>query len=476
MIAKLKKILPQNAFARGVSVLVGGTAGAQALMVLVSPLLTRLYTPVDFGLLAIYSGLLALFAVVASLRYELAIPLPESNTEAANVLVLSLLVVLVMTSISAIMVLVAGEQIAHALDAPKLAQFFWLLPIGVLLSGIYKVFNYWAVRTKAFGDIAKTRVSQTLATLAVQLLGYTLGGIALLFGQAGGQGVGSLRLARSAIKHKEFRSWSWGGVWQAAKRYKQFPIFSTWSGLFNTAGTQLPPLMFAAFFSAGAAGLYALANRILKLPMSILGGAIGQVYFSNMAEAKKDGTLANQIEKGAVGLLKLSLPAAMVFMLFAPEMFAWVFGEDWKLSGEIARWMVPWIVFQFISSPLSVVFFVLEKEKLGLYFQVVMFLFRFLAILIGYLYFEFMNALIFFAITSAVCYFFYCQAVFFVCNASYKLFLISFLTESFKVAASLAPIVLVLYWSLPLALVISVLVMLIFYVPRFKSFYFVKRN
>lgn len=182
----IKKLCPQNSFARGVSILVGGTAGAQALMILAAPLLTRLYTPEYFGLLAVYSGLLAIFAVVASLQYELAIPLPESNSEAANVLVLSLLVVILMTGISAIMVLVAGEQMADVLNTPKLASYFWLLPLGVFLSGIYNIFNYWAVRTQAFGDIARTRVSQTLVTLVVQLLGFKLGGIALLLGQTGG--------------------------------------------------------------------------------------------------------------------------------------------------------------------------------------------------------------------------------------------------------------------------------------------------
>src|SRR5690606_14087552 len=101
-----------------------------------------LYTTEDFGLLAVYSGLLALFAVVASLRYELAIPMPESNAEAANIIILSLLAVLFMTGVSSLIVWLAGQQIAEALDAPNLARFFWLLPVGVLLTGVYKVFNY----------------------------------------------------------------------------------------------------------------------------------------------------------------------------------------------------------------------------------------------------------------------------------------------------------------------------------------------
>lgn len=380
---KASRLLPKSTFARGVSVLVGGTAGAQLLMVLAAPLLTRLYTPEDFGLLAVYAGLLALFGVVSSLRYEVAIPLPESNAEAANVLVLSLLVVLVMTSISAIMVFIIGEDVVKALNSPGLGKYFWLLPVGVLFSGIYKVFNYWAVRTKAFGDIAKTRITQTLATLAVQLVGYKMGSFALLAGQAGGQGIGSVRLARAASKHQEIQSWSWPGVLVAAKRYKDFPLFSTWGGLFNTAGIQMPPLMFAAFFSASAAGLYALAHRVLAMPMTLLGEAIGKVFFSNAAEAYREGRLAPLVEKVHRMLAEIAMPATLMLIIAAPEVFALVFGESWAEAGEFARYMAPWLYMVFITSPLSTLFSVLERQRLSMAFQAALLVVRLVAILIG---------------------------------------------------------------------------------------------
>lgn len=468
----LEGLLPKNGFARGVSVLVGGTASAQALMVMAAPLLTRLYSPEDFGLLAVYGGLLALYTVVASLRYELAIPLPESHVEAANVLILSLLVVLVTTSISAAMVLLAGTQIAQALSTPKLSQYFWLLPLGVLLTGVYNVLNYWAVRNKSFGDIASTRITQSLATLVVQILGFKFGGIALLFGQASGQGVGSLRLARSALKYEELKAWSWQGVWQAAKRYRQFPLFSTGSGLLNTAGTQLPPLIFAALFSASAAGLYALANRILRLPMTVLGAAIGKVYFSNLADAHRESRLSGLVETGVESLLKLALPAAAAFMVIAPDLFALVFGEDWRISGKIALWMTPWLLFQFIGAPLSTVYFVLEKEKLGLCFQAGMFSLRVLSVMVGYVYFDFIGTLIIFSLVSALCYFLYIISVVMLAHARLGLCAALFFKESLLVVIAMLP---AFYFSLVdysiLVYLFIAIALLVFYIPRFKSLY-----
>lgn len=219
----IRGILPKNTFARGVTILVGGTASAQILLVLAAPVLTRLYTPEDFGLLAVYASLLALIGVVSSLRYELAIPLPEDEVEAANVAVLCLILVGLSTLLTGVLVWLLGSMVAEALGVPTLANYLWLLPVGVLLSGAYSVFNYWAVRTKRFTAIAGTKLRQALAILAIQLAAFKLGGIALLFGQVAGQGVGTTRgttrLGRTALASAEFRQLCWQGIWIAAQRY-----------------------------------------------------------------------------------------------------------------------------------------------------------------------------------------------------------------------------------------------------------------
>jgi O-antigen/teichoic acid export membrane protein len=387
MIATIKlhigHLLPKNAFARGVSVLVGGTASAQVLLVLAAPLLTRLYSPEDFGLLAVYAGLLALVGVVSSLRYELAIPLPEDDREAANIAVLSLLLVAVSTLVSALLVLLFGDVIAGALGVPRLADYFWLLPVGVLLGGAYKVFNYWAVRTKRFTTIAGTTLRQALATIAIQLAAFKLGVLALLFGQVAGQSVGTARLGRPALATPPFKQVSWNGVGQAAGRYRRFPFFSTWEGLFNTAGLQLPPLMFAMIFGPVAAGLYSLANRVLSLPMSLVGTAIGQVFFSNAAEARRTGELGPLVSRLHAKLAHIGLPPTLLLLLLGPDIFALVFGAEWRQAGEFARWMAPWLYLVFVSSPLSTLFAIMEHQRQGLAFQVILLIARVLAILIG---------------------------------------------------------------------------------------------
>lgn len=251
--------------------------------------------------------------------------------------------------------------------------------------------------------MARTRISQSFGMLVVQLTTYKLGVLALLLGQVVGQGAGTLGLARTVWAEPAFRQVTWKGVWQAAVRYKRFPIFSTWEGLSNNAGVQLPPLLFAALFSPAAAGIYTLANRVLSLPISLVGNAIGQVFFANAAHEHREGKLGPLIAQLHGKLAHIGLPPALLLMLLGPDLFALIFGEKWRQAGEFARWMTPWLYFVFVSSPLSTLFAVTEKLKQGLTFQIMLLLSRVGAIALGASLGDLMLTVKLFASASALC-------------------------------------------------------------------------
>ncbi|MGR2736914.1 lipopolysaccharide biosynthesis protein [Billgrantia sp. Q4P2] len=403
LVIPAKRLLPTHAFARGVSVLVGGTAGAQLLAIAAAPLLTRLYTPEDFGLLAVYGGLLALFTVVASGRYQMAIPLPETEREAAEVLVLSLAVAALTTFAALLLVALGGRSLAEALGVPALTPWLWLLPLGVAFAGSFQAASHWAVRTRAFPAIAATKIKQSLALLVIQLGASPLGGGGLLLGHAAGQGVGTLTLVRPALRAAAEHRVTAAGVWAAARRYRKFPLFSTWSGLFNTLGKQLPPLLFAVLFSPVAAGLYALAHRVLAMPMTLIGEAVGKVFFSSAAEAHRRGELGPLVAKVHATLAQVAMPPAIVLMVIGPDLFALVFGERWREAGDFARWMAPWLYLVFITSPLSHLFSVLERQGQGLAFQALLLGVRVAAIAIGAALDDLLLTVALFSLGSAAC-------------------------------------------------------------------------
>lgn len=373
----------QNLFAKRVLLLVAGTAGAQVIALAAAPLLTRLYTPGDFGLLAVFGGLLAIITLVASLRYELAIPIAENDKEAAHVVVLCLLITVMVATLSGLVFFFFGTDIADALKVAVLSNYFWLIPLGVVLTGMYQIFTHWAIRTKSFKAIAHTKWNQAVLMVGVQLAAYKLGAFALLLGQLAGQGGGAARLGASALRCREFRHIELGAVREAARRYRRFPIFSTWSGLMNTTSAQLPAVAFAAVFGATAAGLYLLTYRVLVAPTSLVGGAIGNVFFSHASDANRDRSLDSLVSSVYTKLIQLALGPTLLVVAAGPMLFEIVFGENWRAGGELARWMAPWILLSFIYSPLSTVFDVLERQGLEAALQSTLLVVRIAAIVIG---------------------------------------------------------------------------------------------
>ncbi|WDZ51162.1 oligosaccharide flippase family protein [Acinetobacter vivianii] len=401
------KLNAQGGFLKAVSVLVGGTAGAQLLLIAATPFLTRLYSPSDFGVLAAFIALIAFFTVVANGRYELAIHLPEKIEDCVAVTVLSFICLLFTTIFSIVFTFFLSVPIAKLLQTPQLASYLWLLPFSIFFIGLYQICNAWSVRHKQYKVIASTRIIQSVVTLFIQLSFFKLTALGLLLGQAFGQGAGSLKLSLQALKNtKEFGSVKYSQIKAVAKRYKKFPVYSTWTGLFNTASLQLAPLVFLGLFGSTVAGLYALTLKLVSLPVSLVGQAIGSIFLSEAPKAKREGCLNVLILQFNKKLVQMGCLPTAILIVFGPELFAFVLGEQWYKAGVYAQWLAPWIFLQFQWSPLSNLTVVLELQKEALISQLLTFFARF-----GVLFYaigsgvEADHAIQLFAIVSAIVYF-----------------------------------------------------------------------
>lgn len=386
----VRRLLPNNRFARSVSVLAGGTAAGQIIVIAASPIVTRLYTPEDFGLLAVYAGVLGMLGVVTCLRYQLAIPLPESDREAAAIAILSVSAVVGVTFVTAIAVLFFGDSLALLLNTPGISPYLWLIPLGVFLTGLYQVVNLWAVRLSAFREIARTKLIQSVSMVTIQVGGYALGPISLLLGRVAGQSAGVLSLGRHTIERNliDFQKTEKADVRRAAQKHRNFPLLSTWTGLSSAGGIHLPPLLIATFFGAGPAGLFSLTHRVLSQPMTVVGRAVSDVFYREAAQAYREESLHNLVENVYNALVAIALPLAVVFFISAPALFSFVFGSDWNVAGEMARWMTPWLFFNFVSAPPTRVYPILDRHGVALVSQLSLLLSGVFSVLIGGLLFN----------------------------------------------------------------------------------------
>lgn len=403
-----------STFATDVFKLATGTTLAQIIVVLTSPLLTRLYGPEAFGFYALFTSITGILGVIACMRYELAIMLPKTDEEAANLLGLSLLSVTVISGLTVPALYFGGDALLSLLRAPGLEPYLILVPVFVFISGVFLALNYWNSRTKHFGRLSVARITSSLATTGTQLgagfAGYATGGSLIganLVGVSVSTGVLSGQIWRDD-RALLCRSISWRGMLEGLKRYKKFPLIDSSSALMNTVSWQLPAFLLAAFFSPAVVGFYALGMRILKLPMSLIGSAIAQVFFQRAAEAYKSGNLATIVRSIAEVLLKLIVFPVLLLAVVGPELFSFAFGDIWGEAGVYIQILSIWIIFWFLYSPLSTIYVVLEKQKLGLWFNVVNLSTRFLSLFIGGIAGSVYLALGLFSISGVVVYGTFC--------------------------------------------------------------------
>lgn len=398
-----KKLMPSSDFARKTILLVGGTAGGQLALLAAAPILTRLYSPESFGLYGIYMALLGVIAVVACFRYELAIPLAKEREEALDVLYLCFFGLSLVTLITAMICALWGSEILFALSVSQLNDYLWLFPVGVFSIGTYRIFYHWALREQSFREIAVTKVNQSLVTIFIQISSFKFLGAGLVAGQVIGQSVGVIKLAMPAIPLLAGRKFSFGRVKGLAKRYQRFPIYSTWGALLGTLGTHLPTVVIAVFFGAGAAGVYGLAQRVLTMPVTLISGAVSNVFFSKAARDVPRSALGKMLAGVHNKVILMGVPGFFLLGMYGADFFEFVFGREWREAGVLAAWMAPWLYAVFVVSPVSVLYEILEKQLQGVVFQVLLFVSRIGGLLVGAYYNDLIMAIMFFSLSSFMC-------------------------------------------------------------------------
>lgn len=372
-----KRRFLRGQFARQLAVLAGGTAFGQALLFLVAPVLTRLYTPADYGVLAVYSSILGVVSVVACLRFELVIPLPAEETDAANLVGVSLGIAGLVSLVTG-----AGVWLVTALDlfpdhVDQLGVWIWLLPLSVFWTGWYQTLSAWGIRRSAFGRVAKTRVTQSVSQIAVQLglgfLGNGPGG--LILGQIAGQTGGSGTLANLAFREDRtaFSGISWAAMSGGVKRYGKQSAYATVAALLNSMGLQLPILLLTSAYTTTVVGLFGLGQRLFALPLDLVGRSVAQVYLSRAAELARGNVreLATLFRVIATRLFMVATVILVPVALIAPWLFSVAFGATWYEAGVFVRIMAANFVGQFVMVPLSHTLVVLERQDLLLLWNTV---------------------------------------------------------------------------------------------------------
>lgn len=354
-----------------------GTVLAQALPLLVAPLITRLCTPADLGEFSIWMGIVAIAATIGTLRLEAAMILDHGSDEQRTCFGI---VAYCSTALAICITCVA--VVFRLTDVPQAQTMSWfgLLTIGAgaWLAAYNATLLAYATSYRAFGKAAMAKVcgAGTIALGQLLLLLAGIGGIALLAGQVLGMIV-SIVAAIILLSPPRPHLSLLPTVPQRAylKKHASFWRFSLPAGLLNTAAGKFPLFLVGAKYGLFEAGLFALTERILTAPISLLAASVLEVFKRQSVHEYQ--TLGNCMAAFRItfkALVLLGCGPALAIFAFAPDLCAWIFGEPWREAGEFARILAPLYFLAFVASPLSYVFFVAGKQKIELVWQIALFI------------------------------------------------------------------------------------------------------
>ena len=370
---RVTRFLSTPSFLRSVGVLSSGTLIGHVITAGALPVLTRLYEPEAFTVLAAYTAAMALVVAIVPLRWEIAIPLPDDDRDAGALAALAglatiagcLMVALILALSPNLAVGIFGETYADALA--------WLLPVGALAAATYSILQYWATRKKRFGTVAMTHATRAASGTATQVgLGAISGSpIGLVVGHAIYSAVGVGSLIRSLWTRDRDLLRDFRPRLSVARRYWRFPAFSLPETLLNKAGSEVPILLIAALGHPGEAGFLLVASRVMGVPMTLIGRSVSQVFLSEAGDHARAGRLGVVTRTATRNLLLVAIPLLGSIGALAPIVFPLVLGEGWADAGTVLLMLTPWYILQLATSPVSSVLHASGRLRLAASLQFV---------------------------------------------------------------------------------------------------------
>lgn len=393
-------------FVSNVFTIFSATLLGQIIGAIASPVLSRLYSPADFGIYQLVFSLVHLIAIVACLSYNGAINLPKKDEDAASVVVLCTYLILATACVSAVILFIFSRSIESVLNAPGISSYLFLVPFAVVATSIAYVLASWLSRRQAFGTLAQANLSSSVTGKAASIgLGlFSPSPFGLIFGPIINDAtLIAVSLRKTMADFSLFREVTFTQIRKMAIRYKKFPKFSSLSSLTSVAATQSVALMLAVSFSPVVVGLYAMTHLIISLPLKLMGNSLASVFYQKACvEKNRTGLIDHVVKSVHSRLVSLGIFVFLILMIIGPELFGFILGAQWITAGVYAQILAPWFFVVFISTPIGSIFNVFEKQGASLGFNIVLLFSRIIAILIGGFYGDPIICMVLLSVTGVI--------------------------------------------------------------------------
>lgn len=363
--------LKKSKYFNAINQLAFGSLIAQIITILVSPISTRLYTPEELGVYTLVLTIISLFGPVLCARYDLVIVSAKDDMEVANLMIGSGIISIIFT----IFITLGTSLYLETNSAVKeeVGYFIYIVIPILLLTGMTNILTSYNNRKGEYKTISSVYVIRTfIQNIGLVIFGILkLGTIGLLISNLIGT-ISGIKKQGENLNLRLFKldSMIFSNVIHVLKKYKNQPIFSMPSQLLNSASYNLLNFYISTLFGIGVFGFYSMTYRILGLPLTLISVNVSKVYFQKAtSDFDEYGNYSKTFINNSLFLLAIAIPMVAFLMIFAPNLFAIVFGEEWIVAGQYVRILAPMYGMRLIVSALSPSLIVSGKQKLEFFMQ-----------------------------------------------------------------------------------------------------------
>lgn len=399
--------LIKSAGVRNFAKLLSANVVAQVIGLIVYPILTRIYSPEDFGLLNLFLSISGVLVILSTAEYYNAIVLPKKDKEGVEVFYLCVCILLFVVGFTTLSVLFSDE-IARLFNTPALANYYWLMPILVLVLGGWNILNYWYVRCARYSSISRYQLSQSTFS-AVTKIGFGHFGIlqgGMIYSIVIAPTIALIISLLTLFRQKVMSCWtrpSWNDIKFVANRYHKFPLYSLPRSFVNMVAGQLPVLLLTPLFGAQYVGWWSMALLLGFMPISMITKSIYQVLYQYTTDrVNNNQPIGVYFRRFTISVLVIGVPLFGILYWLLPDLTLLFLGEGWDETGVYLRWMLPWLLSSVLTASTGFLADIFFKQQIGFAFEMLTAILRVIGVLLGVWQDDFTLSIVCYAVGSAI--------------------------------------------------------------------------
>ncbi|MDG5467419.1 oligosaccharide flippase family protein [Deltaproteobacteria bacterium IMCC39524] len=389
----VRRLIESN-FIRSVATMLTGNVAAQFIGLLAAPVITRLYSPEQFGIMVFIQAVAGAFSVIACFRYRSAIVLPKEDSEGYNLFILSMFTVIITSSLLMLFILLFIDPIANITGFQGYKNYLLFIPLVVACSSVKDVLVYFHTRLKKFRIIAISTFLVPFVTASTKIIAallFTASAFWLIVGNALGSIAAAMFLVYFIVGlFPEIKNnVNLANMKIVARNYRRFPQYNMPTNFVNNISQSLPVFLLTFFYSNEVVGFYGLASLILKRPVSLMSQSLGKVFLQKSSEIQNQGgDLYISLKKTTLGLVAIGFLPFFLLTLGGKWIFGYIFGINWAEAGLYAQVLAPWLFIALINRPSNQIYIVKQKLRFLMYFNYLLIIVRLFSLYLGYLIFH----------------------------------------------------------------------------------------